>query len=425
MSFLQIILIVYLALSLFALLLYIPKISCWVYGFKQQKRLTNPKQNKLAIIVPAREESACIDRLLNSINKQTYPSALFDTFIVVAREDDPTIEMAHSKLKNVDVWVERNQTCKAEAMDSLFQHIFETKGNIYDGYIIVDADSYLDDDYLTEINNAMITEADVIISKKKVINWESNNKKQRTLFANLSGLTYTAIDTMGNKYKSDYNYALAICGNGMLLSKRYVTKFDGFPFRSICEDVEVGINAMLNGFKECYYEHAIIYTEEPISHKEYNKRRYRWLKGYFSNNANYNPELYNKTFKQGKIVRGNLKYLFELMPVYLFICITVVALLTFLISGIALSCVRSPLTKQAFLFALLIAVLVYAVISIFNFITILEEDSKKLKFGEKLAIIFIGPFITFEYVIVFFRTINKNYKVEWEPIERITIDETN
>lgn len=425
MSFLQIILVVYFALSLLALILYIPKIICWVYGFKQQKRLTNPKQNKLAIIVPAREESACIGKLLKSINKQTYPSALFDTFIVVARDDDPTIDIAHKELKNVDVWVEKNQTCKAEAMDSLFQHIFETKGNSYDGYIIIDADSYLDDNYLTEMNNAMVTNADVIISKKKVINWQSNNKKHRTLFANLSGLTYTGIDTMGNKYKSDHNFALAMCGNGMMLSKRYVEKFKGFPFRSICEDVEVGIHAMLNDFKELHYEHAIIYSEEPITHKEYNKRRYRWLKGYFSNNQTYNAQLYNKTFKQGKIVRSNLKYLFELVPVYIFICLTVVALFTFLFSGIVLACMHSPLTKQAFLFMLLIAIIIYAVLVIFNLITVLEEDSKSLKFNEKLAVIFVGPIITFEYVIIFFKTINKKFTVKWDPIERITIDETN
>lgn len=425
MSFLQIILIVYLALSLLALLLYIPKIKCWVYGFKQQKKLTNPKQNKLAIIVPAREESACIGKLLKSINSQTYPSALFDTFIVVARDDDPTIKIASNTLKNVDVWVEKNQTCKAEAMDSLFKHIFETKGNIYDGYIIVDADSYLDDNYLTEMNNAMSTNADVIISKKKVLNWESDNKKLRTLFANLSGLTFTGLDTMGNKYKSDHNFALTISGNGMMLSKRYVEKFNGFPFRSICEDVEAGINAMLYDFKELYYEHAILYTEEPITHKEYNKRRYRWLKGYLSNNQTYNAKLYNKTFKQGKIVRSNFKYLFELVPVYFFVGVTVVALLTFLFSGIVLACLRSPLTKQAFLFALLIAVIIYAVLAVFNLITVLEEDSKKLKLGEKLAVIFIGPIITFEYVIIFFKTINKKFTVDWDPIERITLDETN
>lgn len=425
MNFLQIILIIYFALAFIVLLTYIPKIRCWIYGFKKQKKLFNPTKNKIALLIPAKNESECIGWLLDSINAQSYPKDHFDVFIVVDNENDPTINIAKQKLKDFEYVVEPNQKCKADALDSLIKHILATKGNVYDAYIVVDADTYLDKQFVEEMNNALITNSDVVICKKRVKNWQLKNKKYRTLYANLSGLTFTALDTMGNKYKSDHGYALTISGLGMMLSNRYIEKFKGFPFKSLCEDVEVGINAMLNDFKQLYYEYAIIYSEEPITHKEYNKRRYRWLKGYFENNQKYHKKLMQKTFKQGKVVKSNLKYLFELVPVYCFIGLTAATCLTFIISSIVLAVLHSPLTKQALLFSLLMLLLIYAVIALFNLINIIEEDEKKLTLLEKLKIVFFGPIITFEYVIVLLKTINKHYKVNWDHIERIKFDEEN
>lgn len=420
MNFLQIIMYVYLTLSVIILIFYIPKIVCWIYGFKTQKKLTNPKRNRIALVIPAKNESECIGMLLDSINKQTYNRKNFEIFIVVDRDDDPTIEIAKQKLGQFEYVVEPNQKCKADALDAVFKHILTTKGNAYDAYIILDADTYLDKKFIEEMNNAMVTNADVIIGKKLIKNWETGNKKHRSLYCNLSALTYTAIDTMGNKYKSDHGEALAMCGQGMLLSKRFLEKFQGFPFKSLCEDIEIGIQSILNDFKQLYYEHAISYSEEPVSHKEYNKRRYRWLKGYFANNQKYRKLLTDKTFKQGKIVRGNLKYLYELTPVIAFIFLTCVVFLTYLISSIVLIIMRSNLAITALIYCLIIIGIIYLVLALFNFITIIADyKTNKMTFGEKLAVIFIGPIITFEYVIVFFRTINKNYDVKWDHIERI------
>lgn len=420
MNFLQIIMVTYLAVSIFILLLYIPKIICWIYGFKTQQKLTNPKQNKIALVIPAKNESECIGMLLDSINKQTYDRNNYDIYIVVDREDDPTLQIAKEKLGDYEYIVEPNQKCKADALDSLFKHMLATKGNAYDAYIILDADSYLDKHFVEEMNNALVTDADVVIGKKLIKNWETGNKKHRTLYANLSALTYTGVDTMGNKYKSDHGQALAMCGQGMLLSKRFLEKFQGFPFKSLCEDVEVGIHAILNDFKEVYYEHALSYSEEPISHKEYNKRRYRWLKGYFANNQKYRKMLVNKTFKQGKIVHANLRYLYELTPVIMFIAVTAITFLAFIISGIVLACRHSNLTASAFIYALIMVCLIYLILAIFNLITIVaDHKTNKMTFGEKLAVIFVGPFVTFEYVNIFLKTINKKYKVNWDHVERI------
>lgn len=420
MDFLQIIMFTYLALSFVILLLYIPKIVCWCYGFKKQKHLTNPTKNKIALVIPAKNESQCIGMLLDSINRQTYDKSNYDVFIAVDRADDPTLQIAKEKLGDFDYVVEPNQKCKADALDCLFKHIIKTKGNTYASYIILDADCYLEDHFIEEMNNALVTNADVVIGKKLIKNWETGNKAHRTLFANLSALTYTSIDTMGNKYKSDHGQALAMCGQGMMLSQRFLEKYQGFPFKSLCEDVEVGIHAMLYDFKELYYEYALTYSEEPTSHKEYNKRRYRWLKGYFANNQKYRKQLLDKTYRQGKVRTDYFRYLYELVPVYLFIILTSLVSITYLVSFIVLCCLKSMLAVKAILYSALMILLIYVVIAIFNLITVCsDKETNKMTVKEKLAVVFLGPAITFEYVVIFFKTANKNYQVTWDHVERI------
>ena len=426
MNYLEIILIVYFALFLLALICYIPKFKCWVFGFKKTKKLVNEEKSKIALLIPAKNESECISSLFYSINNQTYDKSFFDVFVIVDNEQDETINIAKKILNNVTTIIEKNQKCKADALDAAIKYVYENSLNIYDAYIIVDADNILTNNFVEEMNNALKTNADVIIGKKLIKNWESTNKKHRTLFTNLSALTYTGIDTMGNKYKASKGNALALCGQGMLLSKKFVDRYKGFPFKSLCEDVEVGVYAMLNDDKQFYYEHALIYSEEPITHKEYNKRRYRWLKGYFDNNKKYRKSLLKKTFGQGKIVKENLHFLYDLTPVYFMIGTTAVALVTYLVSSIILAIMKSNLLTQSLLFMLLMFVIIYGMIAFFNFVTVIEDrDTNKMSLGEKLKVIFLGPLITFEYVIIFFRTIRSNFKVNWDHVERINLDEKN
>lgn len=205
-------------------------------------QLKNSKNARIALVIPAKGEADSIAPLFDSINAQTYPSDLLYTFLVVDNEDldseDPTIALAKSKLKNMDYLLEKPQKSKGAALKNLFEHIKNKQSDNFDAYIIVDADNILTPKFVEEMNNALISGADVIIGKKLIKNWESNNKKNRNLTSNISALTYTGIDTMGNKYKTQKGFSLAICGQGVLLTSRFIEHFGGFPFTSLTEDIE-------------------------------------------------------------------------------------------------------------------------------------------------------------------------------------------
>ena len=50
----------FVSVSLICIALYIPRIWCWLFAFSHQKKLYNEKKNRLAIIVPAKNESAIL-----------------------------------------------------------------------------------------------------------------------------------------------------------------------------------------------------------------------------------------------------------------------------------------------------------------------------------------------------------------------------
>ena len=76
-----------------------------------------------------------------------------------------------------------------------------------------------------------------------------------------------------------------------MLSHKVVAGLGGYPFRSITEDYEIAYECICKGYNQFYYEHAIIYSEEAITHKEYNKRRMRWIKGFSQFTSKYNKKV--------------------------------------------------------------------------------------------------------------------------------------
>jgi cellulose synthase/poly-beta-1,6-N-acetylglucosamine synthase-like glycosyltransferase len=71
--------------------------------------------------------------------------------------------------------------------------------------LILDADTMIHDNYLEEMNNAMASGRDVIVSKKIVKNYFLK-KGSLTFQGAANGYIWTLFDEMGNRYKSLASY---------------------------------------------------------------------------------------------------------------------------------------------------------------------------------------------------------------------------
>ncbi|MBQ2806327.1 MAG: glycosyltransferase, partial [Clostridia bacterium] len=157
---------VFFGVSLIGIILYFPRIKCWFYAFGHQEKLYNPKKNRLAVIVPAKNESESITPFFDSVERQSYDRELFDIYVVVDDENDPTIAMTEQR-GHVPVIVS-GQTKKGDALDGCLKKILSEDAYKYDAYIVIDADTVLDDAFLEEMNNAMVKDTEIVVSKKRV-----------------------------------------------------------------------------------------------------------------------------------------------------------------------------------------------------------------------------------------------------------------
>lgn len=121
---------------------------------------TNPYDNispkklhRFAVVIAARNESAVIGGLIDSIHKQKYPRELLDIYVIADNCTDTTAQVAQDAGAYVYERFNRQLVGKGYALDYFFKQLMkEKKDRLYDGFFVFDADNLLDENYVYEMN---------------------------------------------------------------------------------------------------------------------------------------------------------------------------------------------------------------------------------------------------------------------------------
>ena len=424
--------------------LYLPRIRYYIAGLKTPRHFSNPQKNRLAVIVPAKNEKG-LRVLLDSLAAQTYDKDFFDTYVVVAQGDDPNIELAKS-YNNTYSKVIENQTCKGQALDGILQELLSDAANDYAAFVIVDADNIVDANFLMEMNNALVLDKQIILGKRLVKNY-LYEKKYRSWAVNCNALTYTFLDKMGNCFRSERNMSNTICGTGLMVRRDLVQEMGGWPYRSMTEDFELTVNALLNNWTSYYYEYAVTYTEEGVSLKSCNARRRRWLMGYAQVGVKYGREVskkfwrYVKDFfcgsrssveedpKRAEVVTGNFwgcfDYLFSFIPLYIYFAGTAVCALVFVADALYSFFALQTVAFFSIHCAVKILLILYGVLFFYTAIAFWEDRAMyTISLGEKLFAICVNPFYIAQYAQFYIESYyllltKKKAKESWIQVERM------
>jgi cellulose synthase/poly-beta-1,6-N-acetylglucosamine synthase-like glycosyltransferase len=101
------------------------------------------RNRMFAILVPAHNEEAVIERLLSSIAQLDYPVDCLDVCVVADNCDDATAFIARGFGARVYERFDDSERAKGFALRWLLQQL-QTEGRTYDAFVVVDADSVLD-----------------------------------------------------------------------------------------------------------------------------------------------------------------------------------------------------------------------------------------------------------------------------------------
>lgn len=401
---------------IFFLIAYTPRMLGWFAPFRKQKRLINDKKNKIALIIPARNEGKAVIPLFESIAKQTYGTENFDTYVVVKELDDPVHEYA--KMIDATVYEDTTQTCKGDCLDYCIKTILANQPDEYDGYIVVDADCMLEPDFLEEMNHAMASGADVINAKKIVKNYYTNDQRDSNMVTACNGIIWTLIDEMGNRFKSDHGYTTMTISTGILFSKQLVKQWGGWIYKkTLTEDMELQRDCGVHHYKTFYYSYAKIYMEESPSHEMTNKRRNRWMSGLIASDRIYHAAL---SLKKDNYERKNYYYLYCLWIPYIFIG----GLFALCCFNVFVAVVSSMFSSEISIGALKVAFrafgLIYTAFLIMTlFAIVIDRKYIKLSFPRKVWLLLVHPLFYMEYIRIVKRAVLGKAPVVWEEIERV------
>ncbi len=419
------ILIAYAVLALAAVIIYLPKlVQFFSLNYKPEHRIATEKR-RISVVIPALHESAVIEDLLRSIEKQTYDKNCYDVNVIVKEEDDPTVQIAARY--GARVFVVPEQTCKGGALDGYFKRITREEMDSYDAFVIVDADGVLTENYIEELNNALEYNIDIFLSRKD----NKNNlgaREDRTLISNCSGLIYAQLDDLGNRYRTKKNIPMNMCGQGMMIRRHVIEEIGGWPYRTVTEDYELRMDCFVKDFTSMYYPDARLYTEEPTKHKECFERRVRWLTGYSQCDKKYKKAIAEHAKERGYLTEGEFEYFGAVFPLVFFIVLTALTVLTGATLSVYYGIMGNPEWYRALL---LLTVMPLAVIYLFMFIYVIfcmvamRDVYARITIPEKIALLFFGPIFQLEYFPVYIKGILNASKTEcsWSVTEHTVHNE--
>lgn len=406
------------------LIFYSRRISWWFGNKTPQARIESYALHRFAIIIPARNEGKTTLALLNSIQNQTYDATLYDVFIIVKEKDDPAIDMIKKDFPTATIFVDEEQTTKGHALNYAMQRICADFPQLYDGFLIVDADCVLDSMFLCEMNRAFGSGKDVYNSKLVVKNYLNPNPSSTSWASHCNGLIWTLMSELGNRAKSDLGIVTMTLGTGLLLRSSLVQEWNGWPFlETLTEDMELQRYCALH-HKTCeYVSYAVCYVEEATNLHATNLRRNRWMTGVVDCDRLYDKFL--KERKRTKQDRRNFYAIHSLYYVYSYVGFLVLFFLTNFILGCVFAGMQSARFYLFFVLSFASFFLLYLGLFIMT-IRCLWVDYKYLPMskGKRIWIALTHPFYYMGYIGIMMKIFTFKKTKEWKKITRVEFQKT-
>ncbi len=248
-------------------------------GFLAKPRVypEQEKNNRYAFILSARNEEKVIGNLIDSIRAQDYPQELIDIYVVAdnCSEGDKTAEIARSLGCHVYERHDPEHARKGYALEYIFAQMKQTIDleKEYFAYVFFDSDNVLAPDYLSKMNDAMVSDnLDFCSGYRNVKNLNEN------WLTGINGINmYRNIVSVSRPRAVVHSKAQCVGGTGFMLRSHLLK--DGWHGHEISEDSEITMQIVMGGAKMGFCEEASFYDEQPSTLRISIRQRLRWAKG--------------------------------------------------------------------------------------------------------------------------------------------------
>lgn len=387
-------------------------VVCYAYQFvyiaipfiKKEKAHKPVKEHRFAVLISARNESAVIANLLESINLQTYPSELVDVFLVADNCTDNTAEIGRACGVHVYERFDNVNVGKGYALNFALNNIGEEYGQDYfDGYFVFDADNVIDPNYIEEMNKSFSDGYEILTSYRNSKNYGDNWISAGYALWFLRESKYL------NYPRMLLNTSCAISGTGFMFSKKIAKNMNGWKYYLLTEDIEFTTDNITKGNRIGFCKNAVLYDEQPNEFGQSVRQRMRWAKGYIQVFRDYGTRLIKGTLKGESFACYDMSM--TIMPALIStianIAVNGTALILGLIAGVSIMPILSAFTGA--MVAMYMTMFLIGAIT-----TVTEWNNIYTTAKKKILYMFTFPVFMATYIPITVMALFK--KVEWKPI---------
>ena len=402
---------IFFALIVIATIFFSYRLKYIALGFKKFKAFPKARtQKKFCVIIPARNESNVIGRLLKSLKEQDYNHEKFDVYVIVESADDKTIEITQSFGYIPFIRKDLSKIGKGYAIDECVQEIFKSKKD-YDILTIMDADNILPKNFLNEFNNAYSYGFLVGNAYRRQLNAEGN------WLADCSTLTFSGINTFQNKGRTIEGRNIIMSGSGLYIDFNIIKELQGWPFTTLTEDYELSVWCTIHNIRTAYIPSTYYYDEQPTSFSQSRKQRVRWIKGFFQVRKKYGKELKKDMLNSHANLESRWDLTIGIIPNLIYIVAIILFEIFNLVTTIYLATNHNPLyiiPLKNFVSVLIITYLILQIYTLFQLRA--EKEHLNFNFKTSFKVMLLNPFYICLYIPFAIEAMtNKN--VSWVPIK--------
>ncbi len=248
---------------------------------------------RLAIVMPAHNEAAgiaaCVANLKTSLNQTTG----CELIVIADNCQDDTAALAVNAGARVLIRHDEQQRGKGYALDYAFKTLLAEP---FDGFIVVDADSHVDENFVHAFQQVFAQGVDAVQCRYRIANPEASRR------ARLQYIAWLAFNELRLLGREKLGVSVGILGNGFALS-RAVLEAVPYEAGSIAEDMEYHLRLVTAQFKVRFLAAVTVCADAPNQSDNAAVQRSRWEGGRFRLMLDHIPALFSG------VISGKLRLL--------------------------------------------------------------------------------------------------------------------
>lgn len=226
---------------------------------------------RFAVLVPAHNEEAGIERTLHSLTDVEYDPDRFDVIVIADNCTDKTAEVSRTVGARVFERTDLSLRGKGYALKWCLEKLGKEE-RPYDAFVIVDADSVVTKNFLKVMNSYLEDGADCIQCSDMVVPQPGAWSPEMTRVA---FILHNYVRPLGRKA---IGCGPGLNGNGMCFSRKLIEEKSWNSF-SRAEDLEHYLQLSLDNVKVAFAPEAVVHATMPTDSGSAKSQRKRWEMG--------------------------------------------------------------------------------------------------------------------------------------------------